>query len=194
MLDKADLTLLAVTALVLFASYWHSRYLLTRDAAKIQKYRLYKVRDELVYLVARGELSEHESVFQHFYKVINFLIKHSDSLNLSSFVAALRKARQQGIDPATVEAQEAIRHELQTKDESVEAVVYTFYTAVLEIILENSSLIRLIVKHAWLAEAIREAASRLHHKFLREQQDAYWFYREYARAAQNTSHHQSLVA
>jgi len=197
MLDKADLTLLSIVGLVLVGSYLHSRFLLKIDAAKVQKYRLYKVRDELIFLVASGLLNEDDFVFTYFYRTVHLLIKSSDLLNLRSLLAVLRKAKQEGIDPAATEIQAKIARELASKDPRVSDVVRAFYQAIVEIILENSLIIRTLANQpslTWLLGRVGDLASRLRNRVWRNQREAYDVYIAYNRAAQNPLFHSYSAA
>ena len=64
MLSHADIALLGMVAIIVLVSILASHLKLRRAAAEIQKYPLFKVRDELIYLVGSGTLKEDNYVFQ----------------------------------------------------------------------------------------------------------------------------------
>ena len=74
MMDQADIALLIAVALILLASILVAKSALRRDSWKTQKYKLFCVRDNLIYLVASGKLNEDDLVFQRFYKAVNHFI------------------------------------------------------------------------------------------------------------------------
>src|SRR5437899_2928336 len=108
MMDRADLVLLAVVALVLVAGLIATHTTLRKDAARVQKYRLFKVRDALIYLVASGKLKEEDFIFEEFYRASNYFVRATDVINLKTLVGALLEARSKGIDPAVEEASKRV--------------------------------------------------------------------------------------
>lgn len=100
MIDNADIAMLGIVAIILLASILVTKIAIRRDGWKLQKYKLYAVRDNLIYLVATNKLKEDDFVFQRFYKAVNYFIDANDKINLHHFVSAAEKARRKGIDPA----------------------------------------------------------------------------------------------
>ena len=145
MIDNADLILLFLVAVVLAVGVICAHVALRMDAGRVQKYRLYRVRDEFIYLVASGKLREDEFLFQEFYKSINHFISYTDSITFGTFVRAIQSARQNGLDPATDEKVLRLRKELRLKDQAVNDVVGGFFKAMLDILVENSLLLRILV-------------------------------------------------
>jgi hypothetical protein len=181
-LDTADMGLLALILFVLAAFYVYNKILLSKDAAAVQKYKLYAVRDALTYLVAEGKLSEDEFLFQMFYAVTNHLIKTTrKSLSLRAFLQSVLILEQQGRDPATGELLPHVMEEIKHKDADVAFAIFGFFTTVNDILRENSLIIRLF--HRW--PALRRVVQRLL-KFKRitrlPQVKAYRVYQRYDRA------------
>lgn len=154
MIDQADVALLIVITVILLASIFATHSTLRRDKWTTQKYKLFQVRDNLIYLVASGKLSEDDFVFQRFYKAINYFIEVSDHLNLGNLVAALEDARKKGLDPAEEKTRHAIRNELKKKGPEVNEVANSFYVTVLQILIENSFLLSLIMKCSSSSKAL----------------------------------------
>ena len=184
MLDSADVTLLGVLCLILFVSEIRARAVLRRDASRVQKYKLYKVRDDLIYLVATGKLQESDFVFESFYRAVNHFIKAAKDINLAVFVAAVQEARQKGLDPAEENKWKEIRKALESKDAEVRSAVIAFYHAVLEILVENSFLLRIMVRFKPVGEQLAKFGGWIRRIGIRQtQRRAYRYYRDYARAA-----------
>lgn len=129
-----------------------------KEGKIVQTYKLYKVRDELIFLVAQEKLKEQDLLFQKFYSAINFFIQHSNHITLTSLVSAFRDARKKKLDPAESENWEKIHESLQRQDEEVVRVVYEFYQALFSILEENSFLLRLISRYSWIAAGLRGKA------------------------------------
>lgn len=146
MLDRADIGVLIGIGIVLtsfvFVNYWTLR----RDSAKVQKYRLFRVRDEFVYLVAVGKLREDEFLFQKFYKGINALLDRTkDHLSLKGFLRATRELQEKGLDPAEREDLDRIIDELKKRnDQEIVDAVLSFFDSMYTITLENSLMVRFL--------------------------------------------------
>jgi hypothetical protein len=146
--DRADIGLLALVILVLAVAALLNYRTLRRDKAAVQKYRLYEVRDDFVYLVAQGKLSEDGFLFQKFYGAINNLIEETDKgLSLKSFLKALEGLQQKGLDPAEPNGLQQIGEELKkTNDADVAHAVISFFQATFGIISANSIAVRSVRK------------------------------------------------
>jgi len=154
-----------------------------REGKIVQTYKLYKVRDDFVYLVAQGKLQERDRLFQSFYRASNFFIQHTNHITLKSLVAAFRDARERKLDPAEKENWKQIHEELQHQDQAVVTVAQEFYQALLDILLENSFLLRFISRYKWAHDALRWFAGMTEHfRYAPPQRQAYIYYRDYARA------------
>ncbi len=184
MLDRADVTLLVMVLIVLAASHFFARLRARRHAALAQKYRLYKVRDDLVYLVASGVVREDDPVFREFYEATNYFINATDSINLRGLLSAIREARKRGIDPAATRKRAEVHDALKHRDGKVAEAVGHFYRAMTEVLLENSWLVRTVARNK-LAARIVQGCARATIWFSRRaaQREAYLFYQDYVRAA-----------
>ncbi len=191
-LDQADVAVLAVVAFISFGFYARAWFTLRVDRRKVQKYKFYKVRDDLIYLVASGQIDESDQVFQYFYNAITFVIRHTQVLTLGSLVKALEEARETGLDPTRDELLEMLNRELPTRSQDTQRVVAEFYQAVLATFLENSLLLRELAKHDWLAGVVRKM--RAWASAVTEQPPlVYFFYRKYQRAVSRTSRGDNLA-
>jgi len=142
MLDLADITLLLLVMAVLLVSRFITERKLRRDWAKVQKYQLYKVRDDFVCLVANDLLREDDFIFRNFYEATNYYINRTNRITLSTFIAAVVEAESKGLDLATKEKIDRIHESLRSKDEQVAQAVGEFYDAIKRILLQNSPALR----------------------------------------------------
>ena len=146
MIDQAGVVLLSIVVIIFGASITAMHTTLRRDGWKVQKYKLYAVRDQLIYLIATNQIREDDFVFQRFYKAVNYFIETTNHINLGTFIAAIDSARSKGIDPAEENNWKAIRADLRKRSPEVNAVANSFYAAMLEILIENSFPLHLIMK------------------------------------------------
>jgi len=100
-----------------------ARSIFSREDARIQKYKLFKIRDNLIHLVAENKLREDSFVFEYFYRAIDFFIKHTDQLTLKSVVEALRQAQNSGLDPSAAAELKRVENELLQESAEVRSVV-----------------------------------------------------------------------
>lgn len=194
-LDRADIAMLSVVVAISVIFYLKARLYLRRDRSKIQKYRFYKVRDDLIFLVASHQIEEDDFVFQLLYKAINFLIQRTGTLTLRSLLKALKEGREQGVDPAAENVVKKLKSELHNKTPEIRKVVAEFYDAILKTLFENSFILRLVLRFSWLPQVIRKFRSWISAAAepLPEVR-AYFFYRQYRDAADRTLQDDFLAA
>lgn len=111
-------------------------------------FKLYKVRDDLVCLVAENKLAEDSRIFQYYYKRSNAWLKSAPNIGLDDALEAIlltkKKATlENALQQARKEATE-IANLKEMKDPEVNAVVVDYYNASREMILAHSSLSRLV--------------------------------------------------
>lgn len=181
MIDNADIAMLGIVAIILLASILVTKIAIRRDGWKLQKYKLYAVRDNLIYLVATNKLKEDDFVFQRFYKAVNYFIDANDKINLHHFVSAAEKARRKGIDPAEEKNFREIHSALKTMGPEVNEVANQFYSAMLEILIENSFLLRVVMKCSSLSAVVKILANSIAPRHTNRA--ALQFYDDYSRAA-----------
>jgi|APTNR8051073442_1049403.scaffolds.fasta_scaffold05944_6 hypothetical protein len=111
-------------------------------------FRLYKVRDDLVCLVAEEKLSENSRVFQYYYKRTNSLLNHAPNIGLDDVLESIFLIKKSGnlekaVQRAKKEAEDIlILKELE--DTEVRAIVADYYKASREMILAHSSMFRFL--------------------------------------------------
>jgi hypothetical protein len=186
MLDQADIALLSACFFILAISLWCAFRALKRDSWAVQKYKLFKVRDELIYLVATGKLPEDDLIFNRFYKASTFFIEHSNEINLVNWIAAAEQARKKGLDPAERANYNEIQKRLKHASPEVKKAANDFYEAFLLILVENSLVLRLISRFNSMAAAFKFVASimaPLPSRTAQTRKAALEFYCDYRRAA-----------
>ena len=159
-----------------------ARLLFRTQDSIIQKYQLYKVRDDLIHLVATEKLSEDDPVFQDLYELVNFLACRIDVLNLKNLLAAMREAEEKGVSPTDQKLGEA----LAKKDLEVRATASEFFSVMQGILIENSTLLRLMTKYRWIFQATKicvDLVGKIQAKAANSDPwKAYHFYKQYQSA------------
>lgn len=184
MIHAINISVLIVGIVGVAAFNLQARATFNKADAQIQKYRLYEIRDKLIWLVAEDKLSEESSVFQFFYRSVDFLIRHTDQLNLKSVVGALREAENRGLSPSTQNEEfERMQNWLERARPEVRDVVARFYETMIHILVENSVAVRLVAKHPHMWLAARELRGLISRMFSTERM-AYGFYKTYMNAMQ----------
>lgn len=114
-------------------------------------YKLFKIRDELIELVAMGKLSEDEFLFKYFYTANNLLIQHCREIDFNLFVSSLRDE----INVADLNFVNEIERHLERKNDlEVGQMIENFYDTVANIAISNSFLLRLLGRF----ESLRQLA------------------------------------
>jgi hypothetical protein len=182
MLDTPDIALLSIVGLELLAFGFWNWLSIHREEATAQKYRLYKVRDDLVYLVAEEKLAEEDELFQLFYGFTNHLIKTTKkTLSLKTIVEGVSTASE---NPAEERRLERVLANLKDKDSEVVQTVDSLFLAVIEILLENSLTLRVLNRSRSLFTNVSHALRPLVDSLLpRADADAQRVYRQYTHAS-----------
>lgn len=105
------------------------------------KYKLYSLRDDLLYLVACGKLSQESLLFKAFYTALTESIIRIRSLTVYSFLQASVSAR-------TAIQKEKVEHlsaEIEKSPREVRAFVNRFAGVMMAITLANSPVLRFIL-------------------------------------------------
>jgi len=109
-------------------------------------FRLYKVRDDLVCLVAEEKLNEDSKIFQYYYKRTNGLLNHAPNIGLDDLLESIFLIKRNGnLEKAVQKVKketEDIAGLKELKDPEVRAVVVDYYNASREMILAHSSIFR----------------------------------------------------
>jgi len=185
--DFADIGLIGIITVPLLVALCGLRIALRGQFMRVRKYPLFKVRDDLVYLVATDKLRESDFIFRSFDKAVTYWIQDAEDIHLRS----LLEARLKGLDPAEQARFEKIIKALETRDPEVRMVVHEFYTSMLRILRQNSRVTLFVLSHAGLPilkvvvsvlQRIATAIERRSHKRRRRPLKAYAIYRDYSHA------------
>jgi TATA-binding protein-associated factor Taf7 len=122
-------------------------YGLKRKAYQRQMiYKMYAVRDELVFLVAQDKIQENSKVFQYYYKRVNLLLRQAPNIGLDDMVNQLllsKKSSKSNIEQTKQEVDELLKlKELECED--VRTVIQDYYEVSRDMILAHSSYVNLL--------------------------------------------------
>ncbi|MFH0771056.1 MAG: hypothetical protein V1933_00315 [Candidatus Omnitrophota bacterium] len=143
----SDITLLVAIYALLFVSYLSIRASAEKKCLlDSNRYKLFKIRDKLIYLVATEKLKEEEFLFKYFYDTTNYLVNQTEKFTLKTLVKAIREYDK---EHALLAEKTLIRikEELLRKNKEVDEAVDCFFSTLLEIFIENSILLRFITKN-----------------------------------------------
>lgn len=143
------------------------------------RYKLYKIRDDLIYLIAKGSISENDFIYQTFYEMTNTYINQIHKFNLRQINKAMQEAKEKGYLKEIQEFTQKIISELNTKDSEVKHVVIQFFVTMLEILRRNSLALRILIRYMViyrLARAMFKKLSPLERVFV-DQEAAYQNYK-----------------
>lgn len=120
------------------------------DAIRLKaQYKLYAVRDELIYLVASGSLREEDAVFNFYYKRINALLAQTPNVGLDDLLQYIFNYKNNNNDfekqilKAKKDADEILDNPSMKKEE-VRIAIAQYYLALNDLILAHSSITRMV--------------------------------------------------
>jgi hypothetical protein len=141
------------------------------------KYKLFKIRDDLIYLVAKNVIQEEDIVFREFYRMINIIIKHIDRFTVSSFIKGSTDAKE---DLERGEQIKKIMESLRNRDPEVINVIDNMFETILNIMIDNSTVLKIIIKNNFLNTQIREIGSFFNNlSVYQKERNLYSLYRGY---------------
>lgn len=108
-----------------------------REGRKTRRYKLFAVRDELIWLVAQGAIREDDSAFRYLYEMLNAVIP-AKPLTLGQAISVLKSSH-----VADKEKLEFFRRTLEHEDKGVRKVAVDFYSAIIDIFLAKSLFVRI---------------------------------------------------
>lgn len=145
--------LLLVVCFGTLAGYAYKEY--KKSKLKKNQYKLYKIRDNLISLVASADLEERNVIFQEFYSFVNAWIHSVQELDLVLLFRAFRKVRQ---DIESKNEIEILQKALAESNNRVKTTIQELFTTVLEIMIENSFTLRFVVKHVLTRRFLKRLA------------------------------------
>ena len=111
------------------------------------RYRLYKIRDDLIFLVAKGAIDEQDFIYKTFYEWTNTYIEDIHRFTLKEINKAMQEAREKGYLKEIHGFAEKVQRELAGKDKEVKDVTQEFFETMRYILIRNSITIRLLVRY-----------------------------------------------
>ena len=111
------------------------------------RYKLYKIRDDLIFLVAKGAIEEDDFIFKTFYEWTNTYIQKIHKFTLKEINKAMQEAKQKGYLKEIEEFTAKMEQELAHKDKEVKKVTQEFFQTMGEILIRNSLTVKLIVRY-----------------------------------------------
>lgn len=149
--------LLLVVCFGIPTGYAYKEYRKTR--LKKNQYRLYKIRDNLISLIASRDLEEENVIFQESYKWVNSWVHGVQELDLVLLFKAFRESRQ---DIESKHKTEVLQKALANSNERVNKTIEELFTTVLGIMIENSFSLRFVVKHILAKRFLKRVARVLY--------------------------------
>lgn len=147
--------------------------LFLRSARMRARFRLYEVRDKLILLVAREQLSEEDHVFRHLYGRVNGLLQAMPNVGVDDILhVVLSQRRNEDFDQALAQARTRLAklsRDPAIDDADVKSVVRQYFSAVEYSILTHSSWMRVFfllsnyaTRHLaeWLIERLAPVRAR----------------------------------
>jgi hypothetical protein len=124
--------------------YYYYRYILAqRENASFE---LYKVRDELVYLVASDKMKETDAVFSYYYKRVNAILSMTPKVGIDDVLTALYnnpKSFEKALKQSKKETEKILKTNL-AQDNEVKKVIEAYYVGIKHLVLSHSSILKVI--------------------------------------------------
>ena len=105
------------------------------------KFRLYALRDKLIYLVSSGQLAENSLIFKVFYGALTKSIGEIDRVTLYSLVRASISAK----TAIEQEKRERLQHAVDNASPQTREFVFEFAEAMMKIMIANSPALNLML-------------------------------------------------
>lgn len=106
----------------------------------------FKVRDDLIMLVAQGHLREDEFLFREFYGAVNRIVNSTEQFTLKSLIKGLSRLDEEKKLGSEDSFAKKVEKELKGKDPCVKQVVSEFYNTIFKVLYRNSLVLRFVVK------------------------------------------------
>jgi hypothetical protein len=140
-MTSQQIGLLFIQLLASISVFGYLLVLVLRSMEERLKYKLFAVRDKLVYLAASGRLSETSMVFKVFYRAMNTYVSELDRLTIVSFVRASIVVKTE----LEKENGERLIDSLRRSDPEVQGVIDEFFHVVMHALRYNSPLLNIVL-------------------------------------------------
>jgi len=154
-MTEQQVGLLVIQSLASMGLLAYLGVLLLKKREEREKFRLYAIRDRLVYLSATGELPQGNMVFRVFYQAVNISISEANTLTVSSLIRASVKAK----TALQQEKQEKLMESIQRASPEVRSVVEDFAVVMRDIVYSNSFGLRMFVQCARFVKFLADRIS-----------------------------------
>ena len=139
------LAILSVFCFSLTCAVYKNIYKKGRQADN--RYKLYKIRDDLIFLVAKGSIKEDDFIFKTFYWLTNTYVHEIHKFTLKEINKAMQDAKEKGYLKEPREFTLKIEEELRNKDKEVKDVIQEFFQTNVVILIRNSLTLKLMVTY-----------------------------------------------
>ena len=144
--------LLAIIVCIFSVSYLRVRFGRYVKAERDRyRYRVFKVRDALVYFVGCGKLEQSSFLFQFFYPFVNLFLREADRLDILDL---LKAAREHELNPTDAQVLDRVGIEMAQADKDVTRSIEELYEAVVDTLFWNCSLLK-VAQYAAAHEPLR---------------------------------------
>lgn len=151
-MDRADISLLAIITCIFLVSYLRVRFgRYVKAERDWYRYRVFKVRDDLIYFVGCGKLERSDFLFQFFYPFTTLFLREADNLNMLNL---LETAREQKLDPTDTHVLDRVKTAVMQVDKAVTRSIEELYEAMIDILVWNCSFLR-VARYVTTHEALR---------------------------------------
>jgi hypothetical protein len=140
-MNPQQIGLLIVQAAAFLPVLAYTSFLLVKRREEKQKFRLYAIRDQLLYLAASGQLPQTSLVFTVFYRAVNGSIAEINKVTVGALIRASVRAKTE----LEMEKRERLLSALQGAPEEARAVVDQFASAMMDIMYQNSLVLVLFI-------------------------------------------------
>lgn len=159
---------------------------LLRSREETHKFKLYALRDDLLYLVASGKLAEHDHLFRVFYGALTSSIGEIHKLTVASLINASIEAK----NALQKEGFDKFVHEVESATPEVREFVNKMFLVMRGIMVANSPLLVFLLR---VRSNFGKFASRLKHQLLTkdacETYDTYRYFERMPTFATNGAEH-----
>jgi hypothetical protein len=159
---------------------------LLRSREEKHKFKLYALRDDLLYLVASGKISEGDFLFRLFYGALNSSISAIHTLTVASLINASIEAK----TALAKESRERLLYAIERASPEVREFTNEMFQALREIMISNSPLLVFLLKaHHKLGGLATRVKRQLLTKDACETYDTYKYFERMPRFATNGVEH-----
>jgi hypothetical protein len=140
-MNGQQISLLLIQATMSLVVLVYLFVLLLKRREERDQFKLYAIRDKIIYLAATGELSQDGMIFKVFYSAVNASISEASKLTVASLIHASMKAK----DAVEGAKRERLMEAIQRSSPGTREAVEEFVTTMMDIVYSNSLTLRAFV-------------------------------------------------